>query len=165
MSFNRRNLQSGNTYFRYWRERKRRCSGAQKNELVQVAPTHIEVFVEHNNKHRRWVLHFSENDPGLSEDLLYDFFLHFTTNRPNLTSIDNMEGYLYVIMPNLHLLQVRRAMRTPFGKLSVVEYDTVDVGFWASDPRERIGCKMSLARYASTPASAKKAQRLARCCS
>lgn len=74
----------------------------------------------------------------LAEDMLHDFFLHFTVSKPDLSLVENLEGYLYVVMRNLHLSQVRRATRTPFRALSIVEFDTVDVGLWASDPRDRL---------------------------
>jgi RNA polymerase sigma factor (sigma-70 family) len=110
----------------------------KKTELTQVQQTHVDLFVEHYEQLRRWALQFSEHDPERSEDLLHDFFLHFTITRPDLNTIENLEGYLYVVMRNLHLSQVRRATRTPLRALSVVDFDTVDVGFWASDPRDRI---------------------------
>jgi RNA polymerase sigma factor (sigma-70 family) len=110
----------------------------KKFELVHAAPTHVDVFVERYDELRRWALQFCEHDLGRAEDLLHDFFLHFTVSRPDLSAIENLNGYLYVIMRNLHLSQVRRATRTPFGALTAVEYDTVDVGLWASDPRDRI---------------------------
>src|SRR5438045_4178915 len=111
---------------------------AKKTELRPVTPTHVDLFVTHYDQLRRWALKLSEHDEMRAEDLLHDFFLHFTVSRPDLDNIGNLEGYLYVVMRNLHLSQVRRATRTPLRQLSVVEYDTVDLGFWASDPRDRI---------------------------
>lgn len=110
----------------------------KKFELREVPPTHVDVFVEHYDELRRWAMQFSEQDRPRAEDLLHDFFLHFTTSRPDLAAIDNLDGYLYVIMRNLHLSQVRRATRTHARTLSVIEFDTIDVSFWASDPRDRL---------------------------
>jgi len=107
-------------------------------EIVEAPTTHVDVFVERYEHLRKWALQLSDYDVNLSDDLLHDFFLHFTTSKPDLTLIDNLDGYLYVIMRNLHLSQVRRANRTPMRALSVVEFDTIDLGMWASDPRERI---------------------------
>lgn len=83
----------------------------KKFELVQRAPTHVDVFVEHYDELRRWALQFSEHDLGRAEDLLYDFFLHFTVNRPEVSTITNLEGYLYVIMRNLSQVRAVRPER------------------------------------------------------
>ena len=110
----------------------------QKTVLTQVQPTHVDLFVEYYDLLRRWALQFTERDQTRAEDLIHDLFIHFTLARPDLDLIQNLESYLYVVMKNLHLSQVRRATRTPLRSLSVFEFDTVDVGFWASDPRDRM---------------------------
>jgi RNA polymerase sigma factor (sigma-70 family) len=117
----------------------------KKVESVHAQPTHVDLFVEHYDQLRRWALQLSEHDPGRAEDLLHDFFLHFTTSKPDLDTIQNLAGYLYVVMRNLHLSQVRRATRMPVRSLTVVEYDTVELGFWASDPRDRMRMQDELA--------------------
>src|SRR5262245_32806305 len=105
----------------------------KKSVLTEVPPTHEAVFVEQYDTLHRWALQFTERDPELAEDLLHDTFIHFTLSRPDLVPIENLEGYLYVVMRNLHLSQLRKATRTPLRAMSVVEFDTVDVGFWAND--------------------------------
>jgi len=99
----------------------------KKTELKQVAPTHVDLFVEDYYELKKWAQHLSEYDHEQSEDLLHDFFLHFTVSKPDLNQIHNLEGYLYVTMRNLHLSQVRRQTRMPMRSMTVVEYDTVDV--------------------------------------
>jgi RNA polymerase sigma factor (sigma-70 family) len=106
--------------------------------LMQAQPTHVDLFVENYDLLKRWALQFTEHDRELAEDLLHDAFIQFTLSKPDLDSIQNLEGYLFIVMRNLHLSQLRRATRTPLRSLSVVEYDTADVSFWASDPRDRI---------------------------
>src|SRR5438876_4434567 len=110
----------------------------KKTALALAPPTHVELFVEHYDLLRQWALRFTKHDLDLAEDLLHDAFIHFTLTRPDLASIENIEAFLYVVMRNLHLSQLRRASRTPLRAMSLVEYDTVDVGVWASDPRDRM---------------------------
>ena len=132
----------------------------KKFELIQVAPTHVDLFVDHYDQLRRGALQFSEHDPA--EDLLHDFFLHFRITKPELAAVENLDGFLYVIMRNLHLSQMRRATHTPFAALPAVEHDTVDVGLWASDPRDRIRMQDELAAVANTRAFARIVQKLGR---
>jgi RNA polymerase sigma factor (sigma-70 family) len=119
--------------------------------LTVAQPTHVNLFVEHYDTLRRWAAQLAEGDREQAEDLLHDLFIHFTLARPNLAAIQNLESYLYVIMRNLHLSQMRRATRAPLRSLAVVEYDTLEVSFWASDPRERIRMRdelMAVCQYA-----------------
>ncbi len=110
----------------------------KKLVLIQPQPTHVDIFVELYAQLKGWALQFTEHDHELAEDLLHDAFIQFTLSKPDLNSIQNLEGFLYIVMRNLHLSQMRRASRTPFRSFAVVEYDTVDMSFWASDPRDRI---------------------------
>src|SRR5947208_1804407 len=117
----------------------------KKPALIEVRHTHVDLFVENYAMLRQWAMRFTERDNELAEDLLHDAFLQFTISKPDLDSIQNLEGYLYVMMRNLHLAQLRRAGRTSLRSLSVVEFDNVDVSFWASDPRDRIRMREELA--------------------
>ncbi len=116
-----------------------------------VAPTHVDLFTENYDQLKGWALHFTERDQELAEDLLHDTFIQFTLSKPDLDLIQNVEGYLYIVMRNLHLSQIRRGGRAAMRSLTAVEYDTADVSFWASDPRDRIRMRDELAavcRYA-----------------
>ena len=110
----------------------------KKIVFMQAQPTHVDVFVEHYDLLKQWALNFTKYDRELAEDLLHDTFIHFTLTKSDLATIQNLESYLYVSMRNLHLSQIRKATRIPTRSLAVVEYDTVDLGLWASDPRDRL---------------------------
>lgn len=123
----------------------------KKPRLTEVRPTHVDLFVQNYDLLKGWAEHFSERDQELAGDLLHDTFIQFVLNRPDLSAIENVDGYLYTVMRNLHLSQMRRASRTPLRPLSVVEYDTVDVSLWASEARDRIRMReelMAVCRYA-----------------
>ncbi len=51
-------------------------------------------------------------------------------------------------MRNLHLSQLRKATRTPLRAMSVVEFDTEDVGVWASDLGVGCECGTNWRRFA-----------------
>jgi RNA polymerase sigma factor (sigma-70 family) len=109
----------------------------QKQIALREAPrTHVDLFIEHYDMLRGWALHFTKHDPDLAQDLLHDAFIHFTLTKPELAHIENVESYLYVIMRNLHLSQIRKSSRIPTRPLGVIEYDTIDLGLWATDPRD-----------------------------
>jgi len=71
----------------------------------------MDLFVENYELLKTWALKFTERNNELAED--------FTLNKPDLDRIQNLEGYLYIVMRNLHLSQLRRASRTPSRSLTV----------------------------------------------
>lgn len=117
----------------------------KKQAHLQIATTHEELFAENYALLLERAMQFTERDRELAEDLLHDTFIHFTLSRPDLSQIENLEAYLYVVMRNLHLSQMRKATRTHARTVSVVDFDTVGVGMWASDPRDRLRLREELA--------------------
>lgn len=108
-----------------------------KKLLSLVKPTHIELFEENYQLLKQWARRLTEHDLD-AEDLLHDTFIQFRLSKPDLDSIHNLEGYLYILMKNLHLSQLRRSTRLPVRSLSAVEFDSVDISLWSSDPRDHL---------------------------
>jgi DNA-directed RNA polymerase specialized sigma24 family protein len=86
--------------------------------LTQVPLTHVDLYVEFYDRLRQWATRFAENDHEMAEDLLHDTFIQFTLSKPDLSSIQNLDGYLYTVMRNLHLSQIRRSGRNALRRLT-----------------------------------------------
>ncbi len=104
----------------------------------RIAPTHADLFIERYERLRGWALQLTERDQERAEDLLHDAFIQFTLCHPDLQSIRDLDSYLFVALRNLHLSQMRRATRTTARELSIVEYDSAELGLWAVDARDQI---------------------------
>jgi RNA polymerase sigma factor (sigma-70 family) len=89
-------------------------------------------------------LQLTGHDREQAEDLVQEAFVQFTLSRPDLDSIQNLEGYLYGMLRNLHLSQVRRAARRHTQSLSLLDYDSAEIGLRSSDPRDRIRARDEL---------------------
>jgi DNA-directed RNA polymerase specialized sigma24 family protein len=82
---------------------------------------HEQAFVERLDKVLLWARQITSGDTALAEDLAQDAFLHFTTGRPPLHEISNLDKYLYVVLKNLfrsHLASVSRRSAVPFDPLA-----------------------------------------------
>jgi RNA polymerase sigma factor (sigma-70 family) len=81
-----------------------------------------------------WALRLTEHDRQQAEDLVHDTFVHFIISRPSLERIqENIDGYLYTMLKNMHLSEVRRTARirdavTPIMDFSLTDYDSVESG-------------------------------------
>src|SRR3712207_5030665 len=88
--------------------------------LIAISPE--DFFAQRYGRMLEWSLHLTGGDRAAAEDLLHDLFLLFTLRQPDFESIENVEGYLYTMLRNLHLSQLRRATRAGLRQLSIVEF-------------------------------------------
>src|SRR5882672_853073 len=79
----------------------------QPSRIARDFDAHEEAFLARYARLRSWALHLTENDQERAEDLVHDAYIQFTFARPDLNSIGNLNGYLYTMLRNLHLSQVR----------------------------------------------------------
>ena len=110
----------------------------------RIAESHEDLFVQRYNRLVGMALQLTGHDREQAEDLVHEAFVEFTLSRPDLDSINNLEGYLYGMLRNLHLSQVRRAARRHTQSLSLLDYDSAEIGLRSSDPRDRIRAKDEL---------------------
>ena len=107
----------------------------------KIAPEfdqHEDLFLGRYKQLRDWALQLTENNPEQAEDLVHDTYIQFTLARPDLDQIGNLNGYLYAMMRNLNVSRLRRSQRQLNRTLSIVDYDSAELGLRASDPREQI---------------------------
>jgi len=73
-------------------------------------------------------MQLTEGDREQAEDLVHSAYIQFNLTRPDLNAIVNLDGYLYRMLRNLHLSQVRRYLRQQHRSLSIIEYDSAEIG-------------------------------------
>src|ERR1051325_1508730 len=86
------------------------------------------LFIERYDRMFGWAQQLTGHDREVAEDLLHDLFIQFTLNAPDPALIENLDGYLYITLRNLHIAQQRRANRNRLIQLSIVEYDSAAIG-------------------------------------
>ena len=107
-------------------------------EPSKISPefeTHEELFLGRYRQLRAWALQLTENNPQQAEDLVHDTYIQFTLARPDLNTVENVNGYLYRMMRNLNVSRLRRSQRKQNSTLSIVDYDSAELGLRSADPR------------------------------
>src|SRR5688572_16315106 len=100
--------------------------------------THADLFIERYEKLSLWARQMTGSDHELAEDLVQDAFVQFTFTRPDLHGIHHLDNYLYGLLRNLHLSQIRRSTRSRLQPLSIVEYESAESGLLGVDVRNQI---------------------------
>jgi len=117
--------------------------------------SHENLFIERYQAIRSWALQMT-NDHELAEDLVQDAFIQFTFTRPEIAGVRNLEGYLYVLLRNLHMSQLRRAARARLQPLSIVEYESAEMSLRAADARDQIKAQDELRQICQFACSRKE---------
>jgi len=115
------------------------------------AISHEDLFIGRYDLLLSWALKLTGRDRESAEDLVHDAFIQFTLGRTDLQEIQNLEGYLYGLLRNLHLSRARRAARHSALSLSLLDYDSMEIGLRAVDPRAQIQSRdelRAICRYA-----------------
>jgi len=120
------------------------------------AASHEDLFVERYDRLFVWSLQLTDNDRSLAK-------ICFTTPSSFLRSINPTSAPLRTLMPICTRCCVTcicrrcvRATRSRFQQLSILDYDSAEVGLWAIDPVTRFTHRMSCAESVTTPARANR---------
>jgi RNA polymerase sigma factor (sigma-70 family) len=106
--------------------------------VVSPQPSHEDVFVQRYERLLGQALHITDHSRSRAEDLVHDAFIQFTLSHPDLAAINDLDSYLFIVLRNMHLSQVRRASQVRFTPLSIVEYDSAAIGLRAIDAQSHM---------------------------
>lgn len=113
-------------------------------KLKNTAYRHEDVFIEHYEWLLGWSLRLTEHNQEEAEDLLHDAFVQFTLAGPDLNKVQNLEGYLYGMLRNMHVSQIRRAVRKRNRVISILDHDSAEMGLRCVDPYTEFQCRDQL---------------------
>jgi len=105
-----------------------------------------EFFLRHYGQMFFWAMQLTGHDRDRAEDLVHDVFIQFTLSC-DPRSIQNVEGYLYTMLKNMHLARIRQAARFESRDFSIIDYDSAESGLQTvGDVRDRMEAQDELRR-------------------
>ncbi len=84
-----------------------------------------------------WGAVLARGDTGKAEEIVQELCLYFTLTQPDLTSVANLDGYLYTSLRHIYLSGLARSSREALHFVSVAEFDSFEsalTGNSAGDP-------------------------------
>jgi DNA-directed RNA polymerase specialized sigma24 family protein len=106
-----------------------------------VVPTSVDqLLASRYSQLLRWGAVLTRGDAGKAEEIVQELCLYFTLTRPDLTSVANLDGYLYTSLRHIYLSSLARSSREALHFVSLAEFDTFDAalsGKPAGDPLQR----------------------------
>src|SRR5216684_8320060 len=113
---------------------------------AQDTRSHAEEFVERYDWLHSWCLRLTGHDREQAKDLLHDAFVHFTVSRPDLRTIENIEAFLYTLLRNLYLSQMRRFSMRQGREVHVTDLDSLEMVLRSGDARSQAAAQHELIR-------------------
>lgn len=111
-----------------------------------LSESHEELFIARYPRLLASAVRLTEGQLAAAEDLVQDVFIQFTLKRPDLSSIQSLDDYLYVMLRNLHISQARRLSQSQTTQLVISDYDTAQMGLRLLDPQRRLQARDDLRR-------------------
>jgi RNA polymerase sigma factor (sigma-70 family) len=108
------------------------------------ALSHEELFLSHYPKLLTWAMQLTGHDRSKAEDLVHDVFIQFVVVEPELSEVENLDGYLFATMRNLLRSQLRRQSALLNNQLSLLDYDSAQLGLRAHDLRHDVRVREEL---------------------
>src|SRR5882762_7768739 len=113
--------------------------------IQQVPRSHEEEFIRrYNFLYSRCLQLTKQKD--LAEDVLHDGFVQFAINRPDLGSIEDLDGYLCRLVRNVYYARLRLATWSPKNNLSLIDYDSAAMALRSRDLCAEIHVQQELLR-------------------
>jgi DNA-directed RNA polymerase specialized sigma24 family protein len=99
-----------------------------------------------------WGTVLTRGDNGKAEEIVQELCLYFTLTQPDLSSVTNLDGYLYTSLRHIYLSGLARASREAQRFVSVAEFDSFEsalTGNSAGDPLQRQNDLRRICGYAA----------------
>jgi|GEM_PF-1561653 len=110
-----------------------------------------ELFAERYEWLLGLALQLTGGDAARAEDLLHNAFIQFTLPRHDLPPVQNLEGYLYAMLRNVHTSAERQAAMAQQLTVAIADYDSAEITLRATDARVQLRAREELraiCRYA-----------------
>jgi RNA polymerase sigma factor (sigma-70 family) len=126
-----------------------------------VAGNHESVFLARRAHVVRAARRFTAGTPDLAEDLVQDAFIQFVVTRPDLTRIENLDGYLTALIRNLHVSRLRRKSNQHHTNVPIESFDSAELALEAAGIEHRLATRQALERICAYACHRKETSRTA----
>ncbi len=116
---------------------------AKPKPSPDAGPSHEDLFMQRYERLLKAARRMT-SEGERSQDLVHNAFVQFMLARPDIASIQDLDGYLLVMLRNMNVSQARRAAIVQTVALSATEYDSAEVGLRATDAHAQLQVREQL---------------------
>jgi DNA-directed RNA polymerase specialized sigma24 family protein len=98
-----------------------------KRREGSAVPTPVDqLLASRYSQLLQWGAVLTRGDAGKTEEIVQELCLSFTLTQPDLTSVVNLDGYLYTSLRHIYLSSLARSSREALRFVSMAEFDSFD---------------------------------------
>jgi DNA-directed RNA polymerase specialized sigma24 family protein len=97
---------------------------------IPAKQDHARAFLARYEALRAYSLRLTNQNRSLADDLVQDAYIQFTVAQPDLERIQNLDGYLAVLVRHLHISSIRRTAAHRFAHVPIHDDDSAELA-WA----------------------------------
>ena len=121
-----------------------------KRREVSAVPTPVDqLLASRYSQLLQWGAVLTRGDAGKSEEIVQELCLYFTLTQPDLTSVVNLDGYLYTSLRHIYLSSLARSSREALRFVSMAEFDSFDSALRGSSSADPLQTQNDLRRICS----------------
>jgi len=109
----------------------------------ETEPSHEDLFMERYERLLKAARRLTSGGER-AQDLVHNAFVQFMLSRPDIASIQDLDGYLLIMLRNLNVSQARRAAIVQTVALSATDYDSAEAGLRAADAHTQLQVREQL---------------------
>jgi RNA polymerase sigma factor (sigma-70 family) len=107
-------------------------------------PSFEEMYFSYYRQLMEWALQLTGYDRADAEDLVHDLYIQVAHSSLKLDEVEKPDAYFFSILRNLHYARLRRAGRSPIDDLSIVDFDSLEIGLASLDRRKLLSVRSTL---------------------
>jgi DNA-directed RNA polymerase specialized sigma24 family protein len=120
----------------------------RRNRLPKPQSTE-QLLESYYEQLSQWALVLTRGDRTLAEDIVQDLCLHFSLSNPDLSEVQNLDGYLYISLRNLYLSGLARSARESAQFVSIADFDSADFALAAAPSSDLLQRQNDLIRVSN----------------
>jgi DNA-directed RNA polymerase specialized sigma24 family protein len=121
-----------------------------KRREGSVVPTPVDqLLASRYSQLLQWGAVLTRGDVGKTEEIVQELCLYFTLTQPDLTSVVNLDGYLYTSLRHIYLSSLARSSREALRFVSMADFDSFDSALRGNSPADPLQKQNDLRRICS----------------
>jgi DNA-directed RNA polymerase specialized sigma24 family protein len=97
--------------------------------LRSAAPRQDKLLEQYYDRLQEWALLLTRGDVGKAQDIVHELCLHLTLSTPDLSKVQNLDGYLYTCLRHFYLSDIARSAREALQSVSPDDFDSIQIAF------------------------------------
>ena len=105
-----------------------------KSRITRKPEIPEDLLESYYGRFLEWGSLLARGDAGMAHDIVHELCLHFTLAKPDLSQVENLDGYLYTCLRHIYLSMLDRSSREATHLVSIAEYDSIYFAVRSTSP-------------------------------